>query len=474
MNREKQLAKNTIIIGFGTFLPRFMSVITLPIVTGYLSKTEYGTYDLLLTLISLILPIATLQIQSAAFRFLIQCRKDHEECATVISTIFYFTCLMSIIPIVVIFFVIDNYPIGTRVMICAYFLCDIILHTFQQVVRGLGKNLVYSISTILTSIINMILLVILVRWVGWGLEGVILSLVVTNTLSLIYLFVFGGIYGYLDNRAYKKATLKKMIAYSWPMIPNNLSSWVMSLSDRLLIVYFLGVEVNAVYVVAKKIPNLVATVQSTFGLAWQENASLAANDKDVNEYYSKMFDTIFNLVVGASASLIGFAPVLFALLVRGDYAQSYSQMPILFLGMTFSALASYMGGIYIAYKRTKEIGITTVVAAVINLMISVVGIPIVGIWAASISMLISYIFLFFYRVWDIKKYNNLQYNIKKNAICLVLLVILCILSFYNNFLLNVIILLAGVLMAVILNLDIIKVIIGMLLSKKRHKNPESQ
>lgn len=69
MEREKALAKNTIIIGFGTFLPKVASIITLPIVTGSLTKAEYGTYDLLLTLISLVLPLATLQIQTAAFRF---------------------------------------------------------------------------------------------------------------------------------------------------------------------------------------------------------------------------------------------------------------------------------------------------------------------------------------------------------------------------------------------------------------------
>ena len=42
MEREKALAKNTIIIGFGTFLPKVASIITLPIVTGSLTKAEYG------------------------------------------------------------------------------------------------------------------------------------------------------------------------------------------------------------------------------------------------------------------------------------------------------------------------------------------------------------------------------------------------------------------------------------------------
>ena len=47
MNKEKALVKNTFILSIGTFLPMFSSIITLPIITGGLSKAEMGTYDLI-------------------------------------------------------------------------------------------------------------------------------------------------------------------------------------------------------------------------------------------------------------------------------------------------------------------------------------------------------------------------------------------------------------------------------------------
>lgn len=103
----------------------------------------------------------------------------------------------------------------------------------------------------------------------------------------------------------------------------------MTLSDRLLLSMFLGVEVNAVYAVAKKIPNLLTAVQSTFSLAWQENASLSVEDSDIDSYYSRMFSLVFDLVIGSCAVLIGISPLLFALLIRGDYMEAYCQMPML-------------------------------------------------------------------------------------------------------------------------------------------------
>ena len=71
MNKEKQLIKNTIILSIGTMLPKLAVFITLPIYTKYLTKEEYGIYDLIATIVSLIIPIITLQIQLAAFRHLI-------------------------------------------------------------------------------------------------------------------------------------------------------------------------------------------------------------------------------------------------------------------------------------------------------------------------------------------------------------------------------------------------------------------
>lgn len=79
MSREGNLAKNTGILAIGTFLPKLASFITLPILTGYLSKAQYGTYDLIITLASLFLPAVTLQIQTAAFRFLIEVRSEEKK-----------------------------------------------------------------------------------------------------------------------------------------------------------------------------------------------------------------------------------------------------------------------------------------------------------------------------------------------------------------------------------------------------------
>lgn len=451
MEREKALVKNSFIIGLGVFLPKFASIITLPIVTGCLTKYEYGTYDLILILISLVLPIATLQIASAAFRFLIESRNDQEKCSKYITNILIFTVLMSIIPMVVIFFVVNSYELFTRIIICLYFLFDILLTTFQQINRGLGKNKLYSSSTILNAFLNMLMVVVLIRIFKMGLLGVVGALVVANATTCFFL-IFGCHIGkYINPKYFNKEIIIELVSFSWPMIPNNLSSWVMTLSDRLLLSLFMGVEVNAVYAVAKKIPNLLTSVQSTFSMAWQENASISSNDSDIDVYYASMFDSVINITIGACAVLLGMSPILFKLLIKGDYQEAYSQIPILFLGMTFVTLASYQAGIYIADKKTREIGLTTVIAACINTIIDLIAIPLIGMYAASISTLVSYVFLFVYRMIDLKRFHNIKYNYKKIIGLLLGLTLMCAVSALNINSLNYVLLIIGFVLAIYLN-----------------------
>ena len=67
MNREKSLVKNTIIITIGKICTQLITFLLLPVYTALLSTEEYGTVDLLNTLVSLCLPIVTFQIEQALF-----------------------------------------------------------------------------------------------------------------------------------------------------------------------------------------------------------------------------------------------------------------------------------------------------------------------------------------------------------------------------------------------------------------------
>lgn len=457
MSREKSLLKNTFIISLGTLLPRVASFITLPIITAGLTKAELGIYDLISTLVTLLLPVVTLQLSTAAFRFLIDSRNNQNECMYIISNILGFIVPSSLVSLAILYFALFRMSPFTRILIMLYYLFDIFLITFQQIARGLSFNKIYSASSLIQAIINMLLIILCIYVWDYGLYGALIACAVAAFVGASYVFFRCSIYKYFDNKLLNKKQLVELLKYAWPMIPNSMSLWVLNVSDRLVLTLFIGVEATAVYSVANKIPSLLSAAQNTFIYAWQENASIAAKDNDADKYYSKMFSEITRLLAGALALIIGIAPFLFKLLIKGDYAEAYKQMEILFLAIYFSCISSFLGGIYVAQKRTFNVGITTIIAAVINLVINFVFVNVIGIYAASISTLVSYLFLTVYRMINIQLFQNLQYRIHELLFICFILTMMCFLSSEIIDIKAVANLLMGVFFAVSINMDIIRI-----------------
>lgn len=469
MSREKSLIKNTIVLSIGTVIPKFASFIVLPILTGYLTKTEYGTYDLITVLCSLFLPAVTLQIQTAAFRFLIEKKDDEDGKKTIITNILSFLMPVSIIAIIVLFIVLNKYLLIEKILIGLYFFADMIFCVCGQIARGLQKNKVYAEASIVCSMANLLFVIVLIYFFKMGFVGVLICMLFSSLIPSLVMIYQLKLWRYINFKFLDKKCLKELLKYSWPMVPNAMSMWVMNASDRIVVSYFLGIEANAIYAVAKKIPNIVTIAQSTFTMAWQESASLAANDKDSSEYYSKMFDVIFCMMTGIMVCILAAMPILFKILIRGNYESAYYQMPILVLGMFFYGLASYLGGIYVAVKETKSVGMTTFLAAIINLITSLLMIKGIGIYAASISTLISYIFLAIYRMKDIKKHVKIEYNLKKVICIFIILIIISVCSYSKKIYVYVFEVVISILVTVFLNRNLIFSVLKSVQNRKNIK-----
>ena len=475
MSREGKLAKNTLILSIGTFLPKLASIITLPILTGCLTRSEMGTYDVILILESLFLPTATFQIQTAAFRFLIDARDDEEKVKEIMTTILVFAIPISLAALTILYLCLGRIDSTVRILVCLYFFVDSIVNILLQMCRGINENMVYSISAILSSLGKMIFAVICVYWLRAGLKGTVIALLMSAVFSFVFLVFKAGIYRYIDLRYFSRDKLREMLRYSWPMVPNCMSSWVMRVSDRFVIIFFMGIEANAVYVVANKIPGLLSIAQNTFTMAWQENASVVSRDRDASEYYSSMFRTMFDLMAGFFGLLIAAAPILFKLLIRGDYAAAYNQIPILFVGMFFFSMSTFLGGIYVAYMESKSVGITTTAAAACNLIVDIATIRWIGLYAASGSTLISYLFLFIFRSIDVQRIVKVKYNLSHMLVILTIMISESVMCFMQRPVLNLINLVLGVVVFMVINKSFVRAVLkkGMAYMNKRKKTSGS-
>ncbi|MCD7855843.1 MAG: oligosaccharide flippase family protein [Clostridiales bacterium] len=462
-SREKSLVKNTLILSLGTFTPKLMSFITLPLLTQNLSKAEYGTYDLITVLVMVLLPVVTLQIHTGAFRYLIECRGDNERTKGLITNALVYAGLTSLICLAVTWFFMRNIRYSFCIVLYLFF--DMYLIVTQQFERGLGKNLLYSISSIINSAVFMVLTIILVSVLQLSLYGAIISLLGGVLAGSLYLTAALKLPSFLDFRSLSKKTIKLMLGYSWPIVPNSLCNWVLNLSDRLIVTAFLGIEANAVYAVENKLPNLLTIFQSSFSYAWQENASLTVDSEDSSSYYESMYKLLINFLAGGLALLIGVSPLIFRIVVRGDYDEAYPQIAILYLAIYFNCISSYLAGIYAANKKTVNIGVTTIIAAGINLFVDLMLVKHIGIYAASLSTLVSYIFLTLYRMKNIQKFQKIRFKLTYLLRNCLLLTILLVLLLVNNLAVQIINFVLGAAAAYILNRSLALSMLRTLLNK---------
>lgn len=465
LSREKNFVKNTFVLALGTFLPKLASFITLPIYTAYLTKDEYGTYDLITILCTLLLPMATLQIQSGVFRFLLDSKENKAETKSIITTLYVFVVPVSAVVLFVLYFIMHKLSPLLRILIVLYYFTDMLLIVTRQVARGMSLNHLYSLNAVIQSFLNMLLVVVFLVVFRTGLNGLVASLTIATTVSLICITASMHIWKYIDLKSLNSAMFKSIINYSWPMVPNSISLWIMRVSDRAIISFVMGTAANAVYAVANKIPTLLQLAQNTFSMAWMESASLSVKDKDADAYYTSMFHSLHRVLAGFAGLLMAFQPVLFAILIRGDYEDAYIHIAILILGLFFSNVAVFLGGIYIANMRTKSIGVTTVISAALNFLINIVFIHSIGIFAASLSTTISYLFLMIYRMIDIQKIQKIHYPIKEIIITDIILVVMCVLCAQRVFLVYVVNCVVGCILFICLNKDLMGKMFRMVSSK---------
>lgn len=455
MNKNKELVKNTIIIFIGKFCTQFITLLLLPLYTHFLSTEDYGYIDLIQTYLTFFIPLILLKIDAGIFRFLIDARKSEEEKNRIITNGIFIMFLELIISTILFVIAVKIFSIKYSILIVMNLISLSILTFLLQIVRGIGKNKQYSFSSIIAAIVTIVLNLIFL--VGFHKNGkyVLIASLISNIICTIYLLIANKILKNVKIKYIDKKLIKDLLKYSIPMIPNELSWWIVHVSDRTIISYALGVAANGIYSVSCKFSNILSSIFNIFNLSWQESAALHINDTDKDEFFSNVINKVFNLFICFCIGILACLPFVFELLIKDSYREAYKYVPILLLANIFSVLIGLIGSIYVAKKMTKEVAKTTMIAAIINLTIDIALIKVIGIYAAAISTLVSYMLLAIYRYIDVQKYVKVKIPIKNIVVNSIIFILVVVLYLYNNIALNVINLLLCILYAIIVNKELL-------------------
>lgn len=466
MNKEKQLLKNTAIVTIGKICTQLITFLLLPLYTYVLSTEEYGIVDLLNTLVSLFIPIVTLQIEQGVFRYLIDCREDKEKEKKVITTSILFMVAQTILYLVIFAcasqFIHNSYKYFLAVNLVANVFANILL----QISRGMGDNTKYAIGSFLSGAVTVILNVIFIVLFKWGAYGMLFATLIGNLMCAMYLTISKEIYKKVSIKLFDKALLKEILKYSIPLVPNMISWWVVNASDRMIVTAALGVATNGIYSAAHKFSSVLMTLNAVINMTWTESASLNIEKEDRDEFFSKIFNVILRIFGSLCLGVVAYMPFVFPILINEKFGDAYYQIPILIIATIFNILVSFLGAIYVAKKLTKEIAKTSIFAGIINIVLDITLINFIGLYAASVSTAVAYFSMFMYRFIDSKKYVNLHIS-KKIVISLIAMSVATIICYYiRNTALNLIMAIFVTIYAAFVNRNSFKFMLNMLKKKR--------
>lgn len=401
MSRAESLVRNTLILSIGTISTKVLTFVMVPFFSRWLSTSDYGEFDLLYTYITLLIPLVTLSCGEAVFRKLLD--SNAQKSKSIVSVSLVLTICACLITVVASFFFFSFYNIELFLPFVTLALSEMMNQYFMYYARGKKQLEKYTIAGVIYILAMIIFVTILVRVFSFGLKGMIYGYAIGFALSSLYLVLSTSIVKEIDIRSLNKRTLVEIIKYSAPLIPNSISWWIANVSDRTIVVAVIGSAVNGIYAIANKVPAICTTLFSVFHLSWQENATESINDKDRDIYYSNIFNRILRISLLICSVVIATDPFIFKYILDLKYAEAYLHVPILITAVVFSFMAQFFGGIFIAQQNTKMNGLTTAIAAFVNIIVDLALIHSLHLFAASLSTLISYVVLYVIRYIVVNK-----------------------------------------------------------------------
>ena len=153
-----------------------------------------------------------------------------------------------------------------------------------------------------------------------------------------------------------------------------------------------------IYSLASKIYIIVKLIFNAISSVVIPRASLLLGKDDMFRYRKLVLKTksvIFALLVPAIVGVFSLSSDMMMVLGGEEFAEGYKNLEILSVALFFAVMGNlYSGLILIPFRKEKIFTITTIIAAVSNLVLNVVFIPIFGMFAAAATTVLSECFVF--------------------------------------------------------------------------------
>ncbi len=395
-NKYTKLFSNTLIFTVGKFVSKLIVIFMLPFYTSYLTSAEYSTADLITNLCNLLIPMACLGVSEGIFRGAASRNVDKESFFTngTLLMIIGSGVFLALSPILNLFDYFNEYIW----LIILYVLSSNIHSVCSQYVCAIGKTKLFAAQGVLNTTLTVLLNILFLVGFNMGICGYVFSIVLADFLSTVFLVFAAKLYRAFIPKKIDRRVMGELLRFCLPLIPSTVFWWITGVSDRYMVAYFCSDEMNGLYAAAYKIPTLLTYVVVIFNDAWKLSAVAESDDREeCAKFYSGVFKYYIAVMFALGALLSVGAQIFAKILFAESYFSAWVYIPILSAATVFTALDTFLGSAYFTVKKTGMSFWTSLVGALLNIILNVVLIPTWGALGASVATYASYFAVFVIR-----------------------------------------------------------------------------
>lgn len=327
-------------------------LLLLPLYTHYMSPVEFGELSLYLVGLSIFMILSTIGLQNAVSKIYYDIRDGRYDAplsafqSTIFISVFFATLILSLLIATVGSIVIHEmaeYEVYRKYLIIfaltVFFqpIVEIYKSFFQVKQEPINFALVslgiFSIQTIVS-------LVLMVQY-HFSILGLLYGMVFAKGF-----FFFVIVLKMIKERKFNvdKSILIHSLKYSLPLIPHQLSNWLIGSADRLMIKTFASLSSLGIYSLAFQLSSVITVLVGGVNMAWSPIMyKYIQKDNKGREYLSLISSCCMLIFAVLAAFILLFSKyAIFYVFNEAFYDAAYYMPPLIFVSL-FAALQIFTG-----------------------------------------------------------------------------------------------------------------------------------
>ena len=398
--RMRLLLGNTLVFALGGLAVKAVSLVLMPLYTTALTAGEYGTAELLNSAIEIVLPLLSLGVVEALYRFSIDDDVPKDELFANSLLVLGGGSLCTGVACALGSALWNMEHAGSFfVLFCS--VC--VFKATTQLARGLGhvrRFVVYGLINALAMVVSTYLLLVRARL---GVEGYLWSFTIGYLVGGLVAFLGSAEYRLLVPFRVDRALLRRMLVYSLPLVPNLLSWWLVSVSGRYVVLWGSGLVAAGLFTAASKMPALVNIVASVFQQAWQYSTAREIDSPDRGAFFGVVMRGYSLATLSVAGLVIALNRPISRVMLQAEFAEGWRYVPLLMLVASFGVISIFFESFYQALKNSGVLMVSTALGAVVNVILGVALVPFMGPWGAGLAGAVAYMLVLVVRARDLRR-----------------------------------------------------------------------